>query len=155
MVVLKVRSHDEGLLRIEELVGPAEVVEGEEIEIKVRLSKAAAKTLLDEDLRVDVEATYSREPENNTLPHQVVYVSAKGTAVSFKFIPLADEATAEERKQGTMDRTFTVTVSYHDGKRMSRQVRTKKFTVQLNSEKIIRRVGNLGSILGLTPKSMR
>jgi len=155
MVVLKVRSHDEGLLRIEEPVGPAEVVEGEEIEFKIRVRKAAAKTLLDEDLRVDVEATYSREAESNTLPHQVVYVSAKGTDVSFKFVPMSDEATPEERKQGTMERTFTVTVSYHDGKRMSRQVRTKKFTVQLNSEKIIRRVGNLGSILGLTPKSMR
>lgn len=155
MVVLKVRSHDEGLLRIEEPVGPAEVVEGEEIEFKVRVSKAAAKTLLDEDLRVDVEATYSREPESNALPHQVVYVATKGADISFKFVPQSDEATTEERKQGTMERTFTVTVSYHDGKRLSRQVRTKKFTVQLNSEKIIRRVGNLGSILGLTPKSMR
>lgn len=155
MVVLKVRSRDEGLLRIEEPVGPVEVVEGEEIEFKIRLSRAAAKTLLDEDLRVDVEATYSREPESNTLPHQVVYVSAKGADVSFKFVPQSDEATTDERKQGTMERTFTVTISYHDGKRLSRQVRTKKFTVQLNSEKIIRRVGNLGSILGLMPKSMR
>ena len=155
MVVLKVRSHDEGLLRLEEPVGPTEVVEGEEIEFKIRLSKAAAKTLLDEDLKVDIEATYSREPESNALPHQVVYVAAKGADVSFRFVPQADEATIDERKQGTMERTFTVTVSYHDGKRVSRQVRTKKFTVQLNSEKIIRRVGNLGSILGLTPKSMR
>lgn len=155
MVVLKVRSHDEGLLRIEDIVGPAEVVEGEEIEFKFRLSKAAAKTQLDEDLRVDVEATYSRVPESNTLPHQVVYIATKGADISFRFVPQADEATSDERKQGTMERTFTVTVSYHDGKRLSRQVRTKKFTVQLNSEKIIRRVGNLGSILGLTPKSMR
>ena len=150
-----IRSHDEGLLRIEDPVDPAEVVEGEEIEFKIRLSKAAPKTLLDEDLRVDVEATYSREPESNTLPHQVVYVSAKGADVSFHFVAHADEAIVQERKQGTMERTFSVTASYHDGKRLSRQVRTKKFTVQLNSEKIIRRVGNLGSILGLTPKSMR
>ncbi len=155
MVVLKVRSHDEGLLRIDEPVGPAEVVEGEQIEFKLRLSKATSKTLLDEDLRVDVEATYSRDPESNTLPHQVVYVAIKGVDISFKFVPQPDEATIEERKQGIMERTFTVKVSYHDGKRLLRQVRTKRFTVQLNSEKIIRRVGNLGSILGLTPKSMR
>lgn len=155
MVVLKVRSHDEGLLRIEDIIGPIEVVEGEEIEFKLRLDRAAARTLLDEDLRVDVEATYSREPESKSLPHQVVYVATKGADILFKFVPQSDEATSEERRNGTMERTFTVTVSYHDGKRLSRQVRTKKFSVQLNSEKIIRRVGNLGSILGLTPKSMR
>ena len=80
------------------------------------MSKAAAKTLLDEDLRVDVEATYSREPESNTLPHQVVYVVTKGTDISFKFVPQSDEATVEERKQGTMERTFTVTVSGSRGR---------------------------------------
>jgi hypothetical protein len=155
MVVLKVRPRDEGLLRIDEIAGPTEVVEGEEIEFKLTLNKAAVRTLLDEDLRVDVEATYSREPEKNSLPQQVVYVTTKGETATFRFMPASDEATPEERKQGIMERTFTVTLSYHGGKRLLRQLRTKKFTVQLNSEKIIRRVGNLGSILGLTPKSMR
>lgn len=155
MVVLKVRPHDEGLLRIEEPIGPSEVVEGEGIEFNFRLSKAAGKPFLDDDLRVDIEATYSREPESNTLPHQVVYVGTKGTDVLFRFVPQANEATIDERKQGVMERTFTVTASYYDGKKLSRLVRTKRFTVQLNSEKIVRRVGNLGSILGLTPKSMR
>ncbi len=155
MVVLKTRPSDEGLLRVDEIAGPTEVVEGEEIEFKLTLNKAAARTLLDEDLRVDVEATYSREPEKNSLPHQVVYATTKGQTATFRFTFAFDEATPEERKQGIMERTFTVTAGYHEGKRLLRQLRTKKFTVQLNSEKIIRRVGNLGSILGLTPKSMR
>jgi len=51
--------------------------------------------------------------------------------------------------------TLTVTASYREGRKMHRKSHTQRFTVRVNSEQIIRRVGNLGNILGLTPKSMR
>jgi hypothetical protein len=66
-----------------------------------------------------------------------------------------NEATRAERHAGTLQRILTVTASYQDGRKMHRKSRTHRFTIQLNAEQVIRRVGNLGAILGLTPKSLR
>ena len=60
-----------------------------------------------------------------------------------------------ERQTGTARRTLTITASYHDGRKIYRKSRTHRFGVQLNAEQVIRRIGNLGAILGLTPKSLR
>jgi hypothetical protein len=66
-----------------------------------------------------------------------------------------NEATRAERDAGTLQRILTVTASYQDGRKLHRKSRTHRFTIQLNAEQVIRRVGNLGAILGLTPKTLR
>ena len=66
------------------------------------------------------------------------------------------DATTEERKQGVMERTLTLTVSYREGVRIIRKSRAHQFAVRLNPDQVVRRVpAHLGNILGLTPKSMR
>jgi len=156
MVVLKVKQQEEGLILLGEISGPNEAVEGEEVEFRLVLSRADKETGRGEEIRVDVGAIYSREPEERPLPNQVLYVPPKGTEVIYRFRPDPQDATVDERKQGIMERTLTITVSYREGTRAHRKSRTHRFSVRLNPDQVIRRVpAHLGNILGLTPKSMR
>jgi hypothetical protein len=53
-----------------------------------------------------------------------------------------------------MERTLTISVAYREGRRTTRKAQTHAFTVQLNTERVARRVpANLGNILGLMPKN--
>jgi hypothetical protein len=154
MVVLQVKPRDEGLITLDAISGPAEAIEGEEIEFRVLVGRSSRAT--GKEMRVDVEASYRDANDRYiTLPHQVLFVESKGTDAVFRFRPKCDDATAEERRSGKMQWTFTLTVSYRDERRTIRTSQARTFAVQLNSEKIVRRVGNLGNILGLTPKSVR
>lgn len=156
MIVLKVKKHEEGLLILDAITGPHEVIEGEEVEFRLPISKSSQHSVKDEDVRADLDATWSREPGERLLPRQVLYVSSQGTEATLRFKPDTDDATVEERKDGVMERTLTVTVSYKEGYRTSRKIQSSKFTVRLNSEQVVRRIPpSLGNILGLTPKSMR
>jgi hypothetical protein len=170
MVVLRVKTREEGILRMEPTGGPAEMVEGEEAEFRVRLSQAGGGQLFDE-LRVDLEATVAPVtptggraddaatpaplPSPRELPGQVVYLAGQPVEAVFRFRLEPNDATLAERRAGTAQRVLTVTASYRDGRKIHRKSRTHYFTVQLNAEQVIRRVGNLGAILGLTPKSLR
>lgn len=156
MVVLQVKQQEEGLVSLGAISGPKEAVEGEKLEFRLDLNRTDKDRGTGDEVRVDVEATYSREPEQRSLPNQVLYVPAKGTEVVYNFRPDPNDATVEERKQGMMERTLTITVSYREGSRAYRKSRTHLFSVRLNPEQVVRRVpAHLGNILGLTPKSMR
>lgn len=153
MVALRVRDQDEGLLILDEINGPTEVVEGEALEFRMPIRSAAGKK---DEIRVDVHASYAQEPGQDPLPQQVLYVSEKGAEVAYKFQPNSSAATDDERSGGTMSRTLTITANYREGDRSYTKSRTHPFTVKLNSERVVRRVPpSLGNILGLTPKSMR
>jgi hypothetical protein len=152
MVVLRVDPREDGPLMLESIVGPEETPEGAEVEFRLRINRGGDPTA---ELRVEVEARYSLEPDRFPLPGQVVYLPPAGAEMPFRFTPDPADATPEERQQGAMDRTLTVTVSCRDGRRTVRKSRSHRFTVRLQPDQIVRRMGNLGNILGLTPKSMR
>ena len=156
MVAMRVKPMEESLLSLDAISGPIEVVEGEEIEFRMRINRTGLRTGTSEELRVDIEATYSREPDKRPLAPQVLYISSRGTDMVYRFQPDPNDATDEERRQGTMERTLTISASYREGRHTSRKSRTCRFRVRLNPERIVRRVpAHLGNILGLTPKSMR
>lgn len=155
MAVLQVRQHEEGLIALDPIIGPKEVIEGEEIEYRMRIRQSSSSNA-SEEVRVDVTATYKRDIEAAQLSRQVLYVSqTQGTEAVVRFQPDIEDATDEERKKGLMESLFTFEVSYQEGRKVVRKLQTQSFIVQLNSERLVRRYGNLGSILGLTPKSMR
>jgi hypothetical protein len=162
MVVLRVRSPDEGPLILEAIDGPTELVEGQEVEFRLHLSRRSSGTFAFDELRVDLEATVVAEglsptdPVSRDLPHQVVYVQPAGSDARFAYQLKTDDATDAERKAGSLTRTLTVTATFRDGRKTVRKSRTHPFTVQLKSDQVIRRgIGNLGNILGLTPKGSR
>ena len=153
MACLKVRDKDEGILTLGEIIAPAEVVEGQDISIRLPINLSR---ISETDLRVDVEADCSGGGERRSLSGQVLYVNAQGVEALYSFRPDPADATDDERQGGSMIRTLTMTVSYREGRQAIRNSRTHRFSVRLNSEQIIRRVpAHLGNILGLTPKSMR
>lgn len=162
MVVLKVRPRSEGLLSLDTIVGPSEVLEGEDALFRLPLRRSAQRGGGD-DLRVEVAAQLSAVQPTDmdsaerviTLPPQVLFVSQSGAEALLRLKPEVGQATDDERSAGVLRRILTVTVSYRDGRRNVRQTQTRALVIRLNSEKIMRRVGNLGTILGLTPKGMR
>jgi PglZ domain len=156
MVVLEVKTKDEETLTLESIIGPREVIEGEEVEFRMPLRRRKGTKSTTNDLRVDIEGSYSGEDDQLTLPQQVLYMSKQDNEVVYRFKPDTSSATADEHRAGIMKRDFTLVVRYTDGNRVTRKTQKYTFAVRLNSERIIRRVPTaLGNILGLTPKSMR
>jgi len=154
MIVMRVKSPEEGLLGIGAIDGPTDIIEGEETEFRLPID--IAKPQKAQDVRVDAYATYQDKEETAPLPHQVQYVSGKGGEIIFRFTPEANDATEEERRTGVMERTLRISITYREGARTVRKSRTLRFSVRLNPAKIIRRVpAHLGKILGLTPRSMK
>ena len=150
MVVLRVKAQDLGTVAVEKIDLPSEVVEGEDLvaQIRVRCNQ--------EDLRVDVESSWSNDPDPVLLPGQVHYLKSGVQTFPLGFKPEAMLATEEERKKGTMMRTLTVTLQFREGRKTLRRTLSTQFTVRLNIERIVRRVPPaLGNILGLMPKNMR
>jgi hypothetical protein len=170
MVVLRVRPRDEGLIILEDIEGTKDVLEGQEAVFTMRLRRTARQNLFDDELRVDVDFEISlptivkggaSEPAEapdtalTSIPRQVCYVGSAGTKVQIPVCHKPDEATPDERRAGTMQRLLTVTVSWREGARTNRKSSTFNYQVQLNPERVVRRLGNLGSILGLAPKGIR
>ena len=169
MAVLRVREKDEGLIIFNEISGPNEIVEGQQAEFCLRLRRSQTAERAFRELRLDIEATVSVEsgkwkekngktdvPSTQNLPSKILFLSGQQLEITYKLPPEALDTTVEERHQGMMERILTITVSYRHNGRIFRKSLTRRFTVQLNSERIIRRVpAHLGKILGLKPKSMR
>ncbi|MCL5960616.1 MAG: PglZ domain-containing protein [Chloroflexi bacterium] len=155
MVVLRAKSREEGSLVFEPIVGPKEAVEGEELEYRFRFNRTPQSGAVSDEIKVEIEGNCSREADHLALQRRIIFVPVDGLEVPYRFRPDPSDATIDERRQGVMERTLTITASYRKGTRTIRKVQMHRFTLRLNSEKVVRRVGNLGNILGLTPKGMR
>jgi hypothetical protein len=150
MAVLRVRPQDLGAVVIEKIDLPSEVVEGEDLTAHIHVRCGH------EDLRVDINASWSNDANAVVLPGQVHYLKPGLQTFPLTFRPDTSSATEEERKIGTMTRTLSVTLQFRDGRRALRRTLSRQFTVRLNIERIVRRVPPaLGNILGLMPKNMR
>jgi hypothetical protein len=153
MAVLKVKSTEREPVSVEFIAAPTEIYEGEEITFRVQFRHSGDSSFAGEDLRIDLDARESDNPDTTPLRPRVIFLSPWSQhTVDFRFTPTTIEIDDEERNQGSVNRLFTLTYSYHDGRKKVRNVLIHKFVVNLNSGRIVRRVGSLGNILGLTPK---
>ncbi len=156
MAVLRIREKDEGWIVLDEVSGPGEVVEGQEATFLLQLSRSPAARKAEGEIRVDVQAAYTANLETNPLEAQVAYLGTTPAEVAYTFIPDLADATDDERKQGFMERTLTLTAIYRADRRTFRKSRSHRFVLRMNPEQVVRRVpAHLGKILGLAPKSMR
>jgi hypothetical protein len=154
MLAMRVKTPEEGLLVLGSIAGPAELIEGEEAEFKMPVELTESHK--HRELRIEVQAVYQNKESTPALSSLVQYVAAAGGEVVFRFVPDATDASDEERKTGIMERTLRISVTYREAQRMVRKARSIRFSMRLNSEKIVRRVpAHLGKILGLTPRSMK
>ena len=150
MAVLRVKPQDQGIVALEKIDVPQEVIEGEQLVARVHVRSSQ------EDLRVDLEAAWSNEPEPIELSSQVHYVNAGPQVLTLTFVPDSTLATEHERRSGTMRRTLNVTLNFREGRKALRRSLSRDFVVRLNIERVVRRVPpSLGNILGMTPKGMR
>lgn len=156
MIVLRVKDKEEGLINLYDIKGSSEILEGEEIVFSLKITLTDKGKEKEEEIRVDVDGTYGAGQIKESLPDQILYVSEKGENIIYRFKPVMDSVTSEERRKGLIERILTITVKYWDldKKKSFRKSRFFSFTVRLNSEQVIRRVpASLGNILGLTPRN--
>lgn len=154
MLAMRVKAPEEDLLVLGIITGPSDLIEDEEAVFRmlVQLTQSHKKR----EIRIEAQAVYQNKEETATLPSQIQYISTAGGDVVFRFIPDAADASDEERKAGIMERMLRISVTYREAQRMVRKAQAIRFSVRLNSEKIVRRVPtHLGKILGLTPRSMK
>lgn len=156
MVVLEVKSKEEGAIALAAIQGPDETVEGETVEFRLLLNRVDSGASKAGDIRVDVSAFLRHKNHQSPLSDQVLFVSAAGAEVVYRLSPDSTDAEKDEINQGQMTRILTISVRYREGHRIIQKTSTHSFTTRLNPEKLVRRVpASLGKILGLTPKSMR
>lgn len=150
MIVLRSRDRGDSLLMLEEITGPAEINEGQEVEYRlvIRSKRKAA-----DELRVTVDVTLSGAEQHKNISRQTMFLAAQGAEGLARFVFEAADATTEERQAGQCLRTLHFSVSCHEEKKNWRKSISRQITVVLNSERVVRRIpGKLGSILGLKPK---
>lgn len=153
MVVLQAKTVEDGIITLGSINGRNEFVEGEEAIFSLNIRQASGEG---EEIRIDAEAAWAKNDDTRGLPSQVIYVGSKGGTIEYVFVPDIADADDEERKNGFIKRTITISIKYRESYKTVRKSRSHEFTVRLNLEKIQRRVpANLGQILGLTPKTMR
>jgi len=159
MVVLRMKSRGSGVV-FYPISGPQEVLEGQEVELRLRFgrSKASEKASQSEptDLRIDIEASYVYGEERRQLPRQVLFLGIEEKEFSYCFSIDTNDITPEERRIGNAERVINVTASYNDGQHLMRKSQIHRLSIRLRLDKVIRRVPpQLGTILGLTPKTMK
>jgi len=154
MVVLQVKSPQPESLIISDISGPRETFEGEEMTFGLHLCRPKKVGSSPDELRIDLEASCSYGEELLTLPQKVIYLaSATDKDIVYRLCPDLDNLDTDLRRKGEIMVSFNITLLYREGHRMIRKSRTQNVQVKLDSEKLIRRVGNLGCILGLTPRT--
>ncbi|MEQ8191741.1 MAG: PglZ domain-containing protein, partial [Candidatus Eremiobacterota bacterium] len=156
MIVLRVKDKEEGLINLDDIKGSSEIMEGEETEFSLRIALIDKGKEKGEEIRVDIDGNYGAGQAKEILPDQILYVSEKGEDIVYRFKPVMDSVTSEERRKGIVELTLTITVKYWDiaKKKSFRKSRFFRFTVRLNSEQVVRRVpASLGNILGLAPRN--
>lgn len=154
MLAMRVKTPEEGLLVLGLITGPMDLIEGEQAEF--RMPVHLTESHKNKEVLLEAQAAYQNKEATAKLPTQVQYLSTVGGNVVFRFIPEATDASDEERKTGIMERNLRISVTYCEAQHLVRKAQEFRFTVRLNSEKIVRRVpAHLGKILGLTPRSMK
>jgi hypothetical protein len=151
MAVLRVKPREDGLFSLGPILGPDEIIEGEEAAFTVSMRRGSGDTAGGE-LRVEVEASYAADPVRFPLSGQVLYLGSQPVEVVYRFKPDSEDATLDERRAGVMRRTLTITAGARAHRGAARKSQSITFEVRLNTDRVVRRVGNLGNILGLMPK---
>lgn len=154
MVVLQIKEASKDLIELQFSSVVTEVIEGEEIVFRLMVTNTAKTGIEGQEIPVTLEASYSREPDTYSIPSRTLYLpSWSHKELIFRFTPAQEEALPDERKVGQLTRWFTVTAIYKEGgRKIRRTLPSQEFVIRLNSERIVRRIGGLGNILGLTPK---
>lgn len=153
MVVLRVRDQDSGALTANISKSPTSVEEGEEIQITVSFSYVDRTVISGDEMKVQLFAYISEKPDEPISP-SITFVplnTSKEVIFTIKIDP--DEASSDERTTGIMNRRFILNYNYLEKGESVRKTISQEFSVRLNAERIVRRVGKLSTILGLSPRS--
>jgi hypothetical protein len=157
MLAMRVKSADDGLFSLGVIQGPNKLIEGEAATFRLLVTLAAS--CREREIRLESQASYHAFGNGKTdgqPPVQVQYITHPGGEIVVSFVPDPNDASDDERRRGIMSRTCRISVVYHAQRGPVRKSQSVEFSVNLNSEKIVRRVPpSLGKLLGMVPKGMK
>lgn len=130
---------------------PTNSHEGEEIEVVVRFERPGAGTLEGGEVRVSLEA-YTDDTQLRSAPPFISVRPWELKMVTLRFTPDLTNVSPDERRASKTALRFAIRYVYQDGECTVRRTLTREIRIQLNPDRVVRRVGSLGSILGLSPK---
>jgi hypothetical protein len=150
MVALKIRESDAETLNID-LGKNSEFNETQEIVFLIKL-QAKGKSLADA-IRLDLEAIVNGRNDRTAVGSKVVLLKPwQEQEITFNYKFDSAQVSEEERATGEIIRQLTVTAKYNFGKKQYTKTETKEFKIHINAGRIVRRVGGLGNIIGLSPR---
>ncbi|MBN2531850.1 MAG: PglZ domain-containing protein [Spirochaetales bacterium] len=155
MVVMQVKSGEEGIFSLSRIEGPSEILEGEQAEYRMHISCLGKS--IDKDIRITVEGHWGSGMNQKVLDPHILYISEKGINISYKIKPEPEDLSDEERKSEKIERNLTMSIHYKLNGKSFRKSQTIRFNIRINPERLQRRgiSSRLGNILGLKPKTMR
>jgi len=153
MVVLQVKQPDQEPVTAEFVQVPSALSEGEEAALLVRARHAGGSSIEGDSIRATIEVRDTDAHDQPPLARRVVILPAWGQQeIPIRYCPEPASFSPDERGAGHADRKLSLIMTYQYGRRRIRKMLHHTITVNLNPERIVRRVGGLGNILGLTPK---
>lgn len=163
MVALKVKEQHHEPLKAEFIHESPVFHEGQDNLIIVRARHMGGEKFADNSIKATIEVRVTNEerdieqkepyPQQCILASRIAILSSWETQeIPIRYSPQIDAFSDQERKTGRADRTLSLVLTYQFGSRQVRRVHNTSITINLNPERIVRRVGGLGNILGLTPK---
>ena len=151
MVVTTIKDPDSGQVQLSIKNKNIVFMEGEPIRFDVSLTSRSAQ--FTGEMRIDVEAGINTDLERVPLDKKIIILQPwQEQEIQFKYNYQADELSQDARKKGQLNYQFTVTASYRHNGSTQYITDSHDFSIQLNTERIVRRVGSLGNILGLSVK---
>lgn len=150
MVMMKMKGKTSSFIEISDINAPEEVIEGELIKFNfdIQLSQNSRMS----DLKCVLEYKLDHSESEQVISKEILLVTKETNTINLELkidsssIPIAD------RKKEFSEQMLYLSLSYMIDNHQLSQALTHRFRIKINNEKIIRRVGNLGSILGLSPK---
>lgn len=150
MVALKTKEPETEILNLN-LGSGLEFNETEDISFPIKL-QIKGKSLSD-DIRLDIEASVNSQNERTPIGTKIILLKPwQEQEISFSYKLDSSKVDETERSNGLMVRQLTVTAKYYFGKKIATKTEIKDFKIHLNTERIVRRVGGLGNIIGLSPQ---
>jgi hypothetical protein len=150
MIALKTRESEAETLYLN-LGTNLEFNETQDITFPIKL-QVKGKSLAD-DVRLDLEASVNSQNERFPIGSRIVLLKPwQEQEISFNYKFDSTQVNDVERANGEIIRQLTVTAKYNFGKKIHIKTETKDFKLHLNTGRIVRRVGGLGNIIGLSPQ---
>jgi hypothetical protein len=147
MIVLTVKDLEKEQLEIR-YDSNKEFIESPSINLSTKL---LFKSKSFKDVKIDIQAYLNSQISRDNIGSRIIFLKTyQEEPLTFEYKLEPEKITNEERSTGEIKKQFVITAKYYDGAKEITKNDITDIKIKLNPERIVRRVGNLGNIIGLS-----